>query len=124
MISPCGPQMPWPREGQPMGGSSPAPDSERGPVPEYPGPRPGEGTILWVIWLTYGSFYFCRQNISAAVPGLEEGGLNKTQIGAILGALKITYAIGQLVNGQLAERFPARWLLAAGMLGSAALNVV
>ena len=50
---------------------------------------PGEVTVLWVIWLTYGSFYFCRQNISAAVPGLEADGLNKTEIGAILGALKI-----------------------------------
>ena len=28
------------------------------------------------------------------------------------------------MNGQLAERSPARWLLAVGMLGSAALNVV
>src|SRR5207237_8926006 len=80
--------------------------------------------VLWVIWLTYGSFYFCRQNISAAVPGLEAGGLNKTEIGAILGAMKIAYALGQLVNGQLAERLPARWLLAAGMLGSALLNEV
>ncbi len=87
------------------------------------GKIPGEVTVLWVIWLTYGSFYFCRQNISAAVPGLESGGLNKTQIGAILGAMKVAYAIGQLVNGQLAERFSARWLLAIGMLGSAAFNV-
>jgi sugar phosphate permease len=84
---------------------------------------PGEALVVWVIWLTYGSFYFCRQNISAAVPGLESEGLSKTEIGSILGALKIAYAIGQLVNGQLAERFPARWLLATGMLGSAALNV-
>src|SRR5262245_38276552 len=89
-----------------------------------PATLPGEALVLWVIWLTYGSFYFCRQNISAAVPGLEEGGLTKTEIGGILGALKLTYALGQLVNGQLAERFPARWLLAAGMLGSALLNVV
>jgi sugar phosphate permease len=84
----------------------------------------GSGAVLWVVWLTYGSFYFCRQNISAAVPGLKDSGLNPVEIGWILGALKIAYAIGQLVNGQLAERIPARWLLAIGMLGSAALNVV
>jgi OPA family glycerol-3-phosphate transporter-like MFS transporter len=83
----------------------------------------GEATVLWVVWLTYGSFYFCRQNISAAVPGLKDEGLNAIQIGWILGALKIAYAIGQLVNGQFAERIPARWLLAIGMFGSAALNV-
>jgi sugar phosphate permease len=89
-----------------------------------PGTRPGEVAVLWVIWLTYGSFYFCRQNISAAVPGLKASGLNPVEIGWILGGLKIAYAVGQLVNGQLAERLPARWLLAVGMLGSAGLNVV
>ena len=92
--------------------------------PTEPGPRTaGETTVLWVVWLTYGSFYFCRQNISAAVPGLRDEGLDEIQIGAILGALKIAYAVGQLINGQFAERVPARWLLAVGMLGSAALNV-
>jgi sugar phosphate permease len=94
------------------------------PQPTPARTRPGEATVLWVIWLTYGSFYFCRQNISAAVPGLKGTGLNDIEVGWILGALKIAYAVGQLVNGQLAERFPARWLLAAGMFGSAALNVV
>jgi sugar phosphate permease len=94
------------------------------PPPEPNGRAAGEATVLWVIWLTYGSFYFCRQNISAAVPGLQEEGLNAVQVGWILGALKVAYAIGQLVNGQFAERIPARWLLAVGMFGSAALNVV
>jgi sugar phosphate permease len=86
-------------------------------------PVGGEGLILWVLWMTYGAFYFGRTNISAAVPGLLEEGLSKTDIGRILGGLKIAYAIGQLVNGQLAERFSARWLLAIGMLASALLNV-
>ena len=94
----------------------PPPTSARSAAP---GARPGEAAVLWVIWLTYGSFYFCRQNISAAVPGLKACGLNPVQIGWILGGLKIAYAVGQLVNGQLAERLPARWLLAVGMLGSA-----
>ena len=40
------------------------------------------------------------------------------------GGLKIAYAVGQLVNGQLAERISPRLLLAIGMFGSAALNVV
>ena len=81
--------------------------------------------MLWTLWLTYGAFYFCRTNISAAVPGLEAGlELSKTQIGFILGALKITYGLGQFVNGQLAEKISPRKLLAVGMLGSAVLNVV
>ena len=85
----------------------------------------GENQLLWTLWLTYGAFYFCRTNISAAVPGLEAGlELSKTQIGFILGALKIAYGLGQFVNGQLAEKISPRKLLAVGMLGSAALNVV
>jgi sugar phosphate permease len=105
----------------------PPPDREEWLPPKTSDPTAraaGEATVLWVVWLTYGSFYFCRQNISAAVPGLKDEGLSTIQIGWILGALKIAYAVGQLVNGQFAERVPARWLLALGMLGSAALNVV
>src|SRR5207247_4854667 len=90
-----------------------------------PATIPGESLVLWVLWLTYGSFYFCRQNLSAAVPGLQaELGYTKTQIGLVLGGLKVAYALGQLVNGQLAERISARRLLAIGMFGSAALNLV
>lgn len=88
-------------------------------------PAIGGTLTLWVLWLTYGSFYFCRTNLSAAIPGIEaELDLTKTQIGFILGSLKISYGIGQFVNGQLAERRSPRKLLAIGMLGSAGLNVV
>ena len=68
--------------------------------------------------------------ISAAVPGLTaspgDGGLGLTteQVGYILGSLKVAYGLGQGLNGQLAEYFSARRLLALGMLGSATLNVL
>lgn len=86
--------------------------------------------IIWLVWLTYGAFYFCRTNISAAVPGMgtsvDEGGLGLSgeQIGLILASLKLTYGFGQLVNGQLAEKISPRRLLAVGMLCSAALNIL
>jgi len=89
-----------------------------------------ERTAIWTIWITYGSFYFCRTNISVAVPGLGAAigdggaGLTGEEIGFILAALKLTYGIGQLINGQLSERLSPRLLLAVGMLCSAALNVV
>lgn len=85
---------------------------------------------VWLIWMTYGAFYFCRTNISAAVPGMEapvaEGGLGLTgsQVGLILASLKLSYGVGQLINGQLAERFSPRIMLAVGMLASAGLNVL
>ena len=70
------------------------------PEPAAPAVRaPGEAMVLWVIWLSYGSFYFCRQNIAAAVPGLKSEGLDPTQIGLILGALKIAYANANAPGG-------------------------
>lgn len=86
---------------------------------------PGQRTALWVLWLTYGSFYFCRNNLGVALPGLgQELGYTKAQLGTVLMALKLAYGVGQLVNGQLAEQFSPRRLLALGLLASAALNVV
>ncbi len=88
-----------------------------------------EQGVVWMLWLTYGAFYFCRTNISAAVPGLKaplsEGGLalSGDEVGWILASLKIAYALGQLLNGQLSERISPRVMLALGMFGSAALNV-
>src|SRR5262249_34439738 len=108
----------------PKNPATPETAAPSGAPPGAGGPFRGEALVLWVIWLTYGAFYFCRQNIAAAVPGLRNEGFNDFEIGSILGGLKIAYAVGQLVNGQLAERFPARWLLAAGMIGSALLNVM
>jgi sugar phosphate permease len=92
--------------------------------------RGGENRVVWTLWLTYGAFYFCRTNISAAVPGLKaplvDGGLalSGDEIGWILASLKIAYGVGQLVNGQLSERVSPRAMLALGMFGSAALNLL
>ncbi|MEX0703246.1 MAG: MFS transporter [Planctomycetales bacterium] len=96
-------------------------------------PHVGEGQVVWTLWLTYGAFYFCRTNISAAVaadPGLTTSvsagglGLSELQVGWILASLKISYGIGQFLNGQLSERLPPRFLLAMGMFGSAGLNIL
>ncbi len=122
---------------QPMPGASVSIESEAEPkgkaLPQPPlavGPRPGEQQVIWVLWLTYGSFYFCRTNLSAAVPGMEaplaQGGLalSRGEIGWILAALKVSYGVGQLFNGQLAEHIGPRRLLVIGMLCSAGLNVL
>jgi sugar phosphate permease len=92
--------------------------------------HPGENAVVWTLWLTYGAFYFCRTNISAAVPGLKASvgdgglGLSAEEVGWILASLKIAYGVGQFVNGQLSERLSPRVMLALGMFGSAALNVL
>lgn len=99
-------------------------------TPSLPAPRHGERAVVWTLWLTYGAFYFCRTNISAAVPGLKSSvadgglGLSGDEVGWILASLKIAYGLGQLLNGQLSERISPRVMLALGMFGSAALNVL
>jgi sugar phosphate permease len=89
-----------------------------------------ENGVIWTLWLTYGAFYFCRTNLSAAVPGLKASvsngglGLSNDEVGWILASLKIAYGLGQLLNGQLSERISARVLLAIGMFCSAGLNLL
>jgi OPA family glycerol-3-phosphate transporter-like MFS transporter len=83
-----------------------------------------QARMIGALWLAYGAFYFCRSNASIFQVGLaEHEGLSLQQVGLILGALKLTYGLGQLVNGQLAERFSPRYLVAFGAFASAGLNL-
>jgi len=80
---------------------------------------------LFVLWTTYGSFYFCRVNISPARNSIQAAlGLSAFEIGLVLGAVKLGYALGQLGNGQLTERFGARHILRIGMLGSSGATLL
>jgi MFS transporter, OPA family, glycerol-3-phosphate transporter len=80
---------------------------------------------LVVLWTTYASFYFCRVNVGPAVPAIRRDlGLSALAIGIVLGAVKLGYALGQLVNGQLTERFGARRILAVGMIGSSLVTLL
>jgi sugar phosphate permease len=107
-----------------------AADDASPPLPSRPSTQFGENGVIWTLWLTYGAFYFCRTNISSAAAGMKmplaEGGLGLSgeEVGWILASLKIAYGVGQLLNGQLSERISPRVMLAIGMFGSAALNVL
>ena len=84
-----------------------------------------QGGTLLVLWTTYASFYFCRVNFGPCVPAIQkELGFTAIEVGFLLGAVKIGYALGQLVNGQLTERYGARRILTVGMLGSAAATLL
>lgn len=77
------------------------------------------------VWITYGTFYLCRVNISIAIPGImKEFGYSKTVMGGILTCLFITYAVGQFINGQLGDKFGARRLISFGLLMSGLLNII
>ena len=78
--------------------------------------------ILFTAWITYATFYLCRVNMSIAIPGItQEFGISKTSMGSVLTALFAMYAIGQFVNGALADKIGARRLITTGILASALL---
>src|SRR6185369_3662112 len=80
---------------------------------------------LVALWVTYGSFYLCRVNVGPVRTEIEkELAIGAVEMGIILGGLKIGYAIGELVNGQLTERFGARRVILCGMAGSLVANVL
>ena len=77
------------------------------------------------IWITYGTFYLCRANMSFALPGIrDEFGLSMTLLGLLGTALFIMYSLGQFINGQLGDKYGARKLVFVGMIGSALLNII
>lgn len=81
--------------------------------------------IFVTLWVTYASYYLCRVNFSVALPGMmNELGYSKAALGAVGTAFFWTYALGQFINGQLADKFGARKLIALGLLGSAVVNVL
>jgi len=81
--------------------------------------------IFISIWITYATFYLTRVNFSVAIPGIiQEYGISKTEIGAVLTALFLAYAFGQFVNGQLGDKFGARKLVTFGLIASGILNII
>jgi OPA family glycerol-3-phosphate transporter-like MFS transporter len=81
--------------------------------------------VLLATMFCYLFYYTGRHTIGFAIPGIEaELGLSKTQIGWIGAALLWCYAIGQAINGNLADKFGGRRLMSLGALISCGLNWV
>jgi OPA family glycerol-3-phosphate transporter-like MFS transporter len=75
-------------------------------------------------WITYFSYYLCRLNMPMAKTRLCEAfSWDAASIGLVFSALTLSYAVGQFVNGQLADRFGARAIASLGVLGSVIMNL-
>lgn len=76
------------------------------------------------VWVTYFAYYLCRYNMPVAKTRLcETFSWDASQIGIVFTALTVMYAIGQFVNGQLADRFGTRIIASLGVLGSVLMNL-
>ena len=80
--------------------------------------------IFATVWITYFAYYLCRYNMSMANTSMTSTfGWDAGQFGAVFSALTIMYAVGQFVNGQLADRFGTRVIASLGVLGSVLMNL-
>lgn len=74
--------------------------------------------------LGYGLYYVCRLSLNVVKkPIVDAGVLTESELGIIGSALFITYAVGKLANGFLADRSDIRKFLSVGLLGTALINL-
>lgn len=80
--------------------------------------------IFAVCYISYTLIYVARLNLSMAAPQLKNVGvLSAAQIGLLGSVFFVVYAVGRLINGTLSERFPARNMIAGGLLLGALANI-
>ena len=80
--------------------------------------------ILWGATAAYAVYYFCRVNISIAVPFLQDAlGVSKTQIGLVASSQQVAYGAGKFLNGVIGDRVNPRYFMAAGLLLSGVANL-
>jgi len=80
--------------------------------------------IFITSYLAYASYYLVRLSLSMTIPAIsKELGYSRLMLGLISGAFSISYAIGQFINGQLADSFGARKLISLGLATSAIISI-
>ncbi|MEV4615465.1 MFS transporter [Kitasatospora sp. NPDC049258] len=79
--------------------------------------------MLLAAMFCYFFFYTGRQTFGFAIPGIQADlGLSKATLGGISGILLWSYAAGQMINGNLADKFGGRRMMTAGAILSTLLN--
>ncbi len=79
--------------------------------------------ILYSMIVGYAIYYFVRANFSMAMPVfLKELGYTKTDLGIVLTLFSIVYGFGKFVNGVMADRANARYLMAMGLFMAGIVN--
>lgn len=80
---------------------------------------------LLACFAAYTAAYISRCNLSPSLDAIAESfGASAARAGLLPTCFALPYAAGQIFSGCLADRYPAPFLMAAGLLGSAALNVL
>lgn len=81
--------------------------------------------IFATVWITYFAYYLCRYNMPMAKTRMcTTFGWDASSFGIVFTALTLMYAVGQFVNGQLADRFGTRMIASLGVVGSVVMNLL
>src|SRR5262249_16686363 len=84
-----------------------------------PAPPTWTERMFGASWLSYFSYYFTRKNLSVTKKRIHEQlGLSTEDLRDIDTAFLSAYAIGQVVNGFLADRIGPRRMVGFGMIAS------
>ncbi|QAX84787.1 MFS transporter [Pseudomonas sp. DTU12.3] len=87
--------------------------------------RVAQWRMLLAAMFCYLFFYTGRQTFGFAIPGIQaEFGLSKETLGWASAAMLWAYAIGQAINGNLADKFGGRRIMTLGAVLSCAANWV
>jgi OPA family glycerol-3-phosphate transporter-like MFS transporter len=79
--------------------------------------------MLIATMFCYLFYYTGRQTFGFAIPCIEEElGLSKTTLGYFGTSLLWVYAIGQVVNGNLGDKYGGRWMMSLGAVLSCGFN--
>jgi OPA family sugar phosphate sensor protein UhpC-like MFS transporter len=81
--------------------------------------------IFALLWGAYASYYLARVNFAVAQPAIlqEFPDWTGAQIGSIPSTYALAYAVGQMVNGTLGQRFGTRRMMTLALLIASASNL-
>jgi OPA family sugar phosphate sensor protein UhpC-like MFS transporter len=83
------------------------------------------GSIFLICYIAYTCIYIARLNLSMASPAMRDAGLlTATQLGFIGSAFSVVYSCGRLFNGILVDRMAPKLLVVAGLVLTAAANLL
>jgi len=88
--------------------------------------RSAQLEVFWLLWGAYASYYLCRVNFAVAQPAIlkEFPDWTSAQIGTIPSIYAAVYAVGQIVNGTLAQRYGARRMMTFALLVAGLTNLL
>ena len=90
-----------------------------------PGFRARRGLNWGFIGLLYTSYYMCRYNLPLANKAIsDEFHFSKADMGWIITTVMITYGVGQIINGLLADRFGGKRAMLIGAAGTVVMNIL